>query len=332
MALSFSLDRQDFINSLDPMGSIGLALFNNMICSDPENGIMYRTEEAAKDAILEFWGVSQDDIGPGELYPDKDEAIASITGYNLAGAKELFNTAYDKAVELGIYDGNETVQICVGIPSQADFYNNGYEFLKNCWTKAVEGTKFEGKLEFVQDTTVGNEFADALRANTIDLLFGVGWTGSALNPYGLIGAYTQPDYQYDPSWNTSTAMMQFTIDGVTYEASVLDWTYAIEGETITIKNVATGETMDYSCGTADNRPVERVLLLAAIEGAVLRNYDMIPTHNQASASLLGHQVEYGVQEYVYGVGRGGIKYMTYNYTDEEWDAFVAEQGGILEYK
>ena len=29
---------------------------------------------------------------------------------------------------------------------------------------------------------------------------------------------------------------------------------------------------------------------------------------------------------------GGMKYMTYNYTDAEWDAFVAEQGGVLNYK
>ena len=333
MAISFSLNRQDFINALDPMGSIGLALFNNMICSDPENGIMYRTEEAAKDAILEFWGVDQDDIGAGKHYPTKDEAIASITGYNLEGAKELFNQAYDIAVESGIYNGTDTVQICVGIPSQANFYVDGYEFLKNNYTEAVKGTKLEGKLEFVQDATIGNNFSAALKGNQVDVLFGVGWTGSALNPYGLIGAYTYPSYQYDPAWDTSTAPMEFTTDdGETYSASVLDWTYAIEGDSILITNVVTGESKEYSCGNADNKPEERVRLLAAIEGAVLRNYDMIPTHNQASASLLGYQVEYGVQEYVYGVGRGGIKYMTYNYTDTEWDAFVSAQGGVLNYK
>ena len=32
------------------------------------------------------------------------------------------------------------------------------------------------------------------------------------------------------------------------------------------------------------------------------------------------------------MGRGGVKYMTFNYTDAEWDAFVAEQGGTLNYK
>ena len=338
MALSFSLDRQKFINTLDPMGSIGLALFNNMICSDPENGIMYRTEEAAKDAVLDFWGVSQDDIGPGKLYPSKDEAIASITGYNLAGAKELFNQAFDKAVEAGLYNGTDKVLINIGTPnSTAKFYSNGYEFLKNNYIEAVKGTKLEGKLEFVNDDTLGNGFADALRANTVDMLFGVGWTGSALDPYGLIGAYTYPDYQYDSAWDTGAADMEFTIGDTTYVATVLDWTYAIEGETIVIKNVATGEEVDYSCGAADikknpERQAERLNLLAAIEGAVLANYDMIPTHNEASASLLSYKVNYGTEEYVYGVGRGGIQYMTYNYTDAEWSVFVSENGGTLNYK
>ena len=340
MALSFSLNRQDFIKALDPMGSIGLALYNDMICSDPENGVMYRNEDAAKDTILDFWGISQDDIGEGKMFADKDEAIASITGYNLDGAKELFNQAYDAAVEAGIYNGTDTIQICVGIPSQADFYTQGFEFLKNNYTEAVKGTKLEGKLDFIQDTTVGDNFSDSLKSNQTDMLFGVGWSGSALNPFGLIEAYTTKDYQYDAAWDTSKALMDFEIDGVVYTASVLDWTKAINGETIKIAPAGEvteeGAAKDYSCGTADAdadpaKKAERIRLLAAIEGAVLRNYDMIPTHNQASASLLGYQVNYGTEEYVYGVGRGGIQYMTYNYTDAEWDAFVKSQNGVLKY-
>ena len=31
------------------------------------------------------------------------------------------------------------------------------------------------------------------------------------------------------------------------------------------------------------------------------------------------------------MGRGGIAYAKYNYTDAEWTAYVAEQGGELQY-
>jgi hypothetical protein len=131
-------------------------------------------------------------------------------------------------------------------------------------------------------------------------------------------------------------MMEFEINGVLYKASVLDWTSAIEGDSVKIMNVETGESIDYVCGTAQvkadpAKQTERILLLAALERSVLNNYDMIPTHNEASASLLGYQVEYGTQEYVYGVGRGGIQYMTYNYTDVEWAEYLEEQGGVLKY-
>jgi len=76
----------------------------------------------------------------------------------------------------------------------------------------------------------------------------------------------------------------------------------------------------------------RLTALGALENAVLQNYDFIPLMGDASASLKGMQVEFYTEDEVFPMGRGGVKYMTYNYTDAEWEAFVAEQGGTLNYK
>ena len=338
MALSFSLDRKAFNLACDPTGNSAFAVFNNMICSDPENGTMYRTEEIAKDVILEFWGISQDDIGAGKLYADKDEAIDSITGYNLEGAKELFNQAYDKAIAEGLMTETDVIEICIGLPSAtAKFYVNGYDFLTKCWTDAVKGTKLEGKLTFTKDDTIGNGFSDALKINQVNLLFGVGWQGSSLNPYGLVGAYTWPQYQYDPSWDTSSEMLEVTLDGVTYTATVLDWTNTLAGDgpieiaVVGEDGMPTDETIVFNGNTSC--PAEhRLAVLGSLEGAILRTYDLLPLNNESSAALKGMQIKYYTEEYVYGVGRGGIKYMTYNYTDGEWDAFVKSQGGEINYK
>lgn len=339
MALSFSLNRKEFNLACDPTGNNAFAVFNNMICSDPENGVMYRTTEYAKDVLLEFWGINPDDIGEGKLYADKDEAIDSVTGYNLDAARQLFNQAYDKAIAEGLMSATDVVEICIGLPSAtAKFYTNGYTFLTNCWTKAVEGTKLEGKLTFTKDDTIGNKFSDALEINQVNLLFGVGWQGAQLNPFGLIEAYTTPQYQYDVSaWDTSTDTMDFEIEGVTYRASVLVWTEIINGVKREIGALdadgnLTTDTINYSCGLNDNAPEDRLRLLAALEGAVLRTYDLLPLNNESSAALKGMQIKYYTEEYVYGVGRGGIKYMTYNYCDCDWDAFVASQGGTLNYR
>ena len=51
---------------------------------------------------------------------------------------------------------------------------------------------------------------------------------------------------------------------------------------------------------------------------------MLPLDDESSAALKGKQVEYYTEDYIYGVGRGGIKYMKYNYSDKEWKEFVAQ--------
>ena len=47
------------------------------------------------------------------------------------------------------------------------------------------------------------------------------------------------------------------------------------------------------------------------------------------------KIKYGTEEYVFGVGRGGVKYMTYNYSDAEWAEFVkanVDSNNQLNYK
>ncbi len=363
MALSFSLDRAAYSLALDPTGAVAKALFGNMIISDPNTGTAYRTTEEAKDTILAFWGLT-DEVGEGKEYATKDEAIASITGYDPAGAKKMFEAAYEQAVEEGfisaaaIESGKWEVQIMIGKPSEADYYNNGYEFLKQTWTEGVEGTSLEGHIEFVQSGILGSStFADKLRACEVDVLFGVGWTGSALNPYGLINAYIDPDYQYGPAWDTAAYSVDITVqdsegEDVTLRASAREWGLALdegknEFSAIDVSTLdpsdpsveGTKVTIDLSVVGADQEgaagqivATNRLRVLAALEGATLEQYMTIPVNADASASLKAMRVKFYTEEYVFGVGRGGIKYQTYTMNDAEWAAYIAEQGGTLNYK
>lgn len=332
MALSFSLDRMAFCLATSPVNNAAFGVFSSFIVADAENGITYRSTDQAKNVLVEFWGLS-DAIGEGKTYATVDEAIASITGYNPTMGKEYFDKAYDAAIAAGMMSETDVVEIKIGLPnSTSSFYANGYEFLVNNYTEAVKGTKLEGKLTFTKDDTLGNGFSDALKNNTVDMLFGVGWTGSALDPYGLIEAYTAPSYQYDDSYNFDAVDLTIEIDGVEWTASALDWTYALGGADITIVD-ADGNEETYNAGSASGVPqATRLVILAALEGAVLETYNMIPLIDDSSAALKGMQIKYYTEEYIYGVGRGGIKYMTYNMTDAEWEAFVAENNGVLNYK
>ena len=341
-ALSFAVDRVQFCLNCDPTGKPSKSVFNGLIISDPENGTTFRSNEEAKDVVLAFWGLA-DEVGEGKRYATKDEAIASITGVDIAQAKEKFTEAYNKAIEAGLMDADDVVELKIGVPSQAEFYVKGYDYLENCWKKAVEGTPLEGKLTFTKDDTIGNKFADALKTNKVDVLFGVGWTGAALDPYSLVSAYTDPAYQYDPGINYTAVTKEIFFDSIvdvegkewkniTLSASIDDWSNnALAGNDIVCAVVGTeGDTVTINAGT-DCPLATRTKILCAIEGAILEQYTMLPLDDDASAALKGKQIKYYTEEYISGVGRGGIKYMTYNYSDQEWKEYVASKGGILDY-
>ena len=333
MALSLGIDRSAFILATNPSATPAFALYGNTIVGNPETATFYRSTEAAKKVIVDFWGLS-DEIGQGKMYATMDEAIESISGYNLEMAKEYFNLAYDKAIAEGLMDENDVVEIIIGLPATRPAYVNGYEFIVNNYTEAVKGTKLEGKLTFKQDATIGDAFADALRNNQVDMLFYVGWNGVEFDPYSLMEAYVSNTYQYDPSWDSKAAMVDIEIGGQSYTASAYDWYKAMNNTPITAVKTGTEETAElvFPYSMDEEKASQRLDVLAALENVVLQNYDFIPMTTDASAKLKGMQIEYLTEDEIFPMSRGGIRYMTYNYTDAEWDAFVAEQGGTLNYK
>ncbi len=329
-AISFGLDRSAFAAATSPLNAPSFGLYSNQHIVDPETGIGYRSTEQAKDVLVKFWGL-EDDIGEGKLYADKDAAIAALTGYQPDAAKEKFDEAYDKAIAEGLMDEDDVVEITIGIPNpEASFYNSGYEFIVKNYTELVKGTKLEGKLTFNRDDTVGDSFSDALKSNQVQLLFGVGWSGMELNPYGLMQAYVSPTYQYDAITDFTSINITIDIDGKGYTTSAYNWYKIINGDTVEIFDEE-GNGMEFSCGATSGKIDLRLFILSKLEETVLMNYNFIPAIGDAGATIKGMQLKYYHEEYMFGMGFGGIKYMTYNYTDAEWDAYVESKGGNLDY-
>ena len=153
--------------------------------------------------------------------------------------------------------------------------------------------------------------------------------------YAKAGGVTaiQWDSQKIPGnyWGDSSKL---SVGGVTYTATAHDWYESMQGNTITATITGTTETaqLAFPYSTNAEEAQMRIEVLAGMENAVLMNYNFIPLMGDSSASLKGMQIEYYTEDQVFPMGRGGVKYMTYNYTDAEWTAFVAEQGGVLNYK
>ena len=330
-AMAYGMNRTEFSLATMPTCTPTFGLLSSQHIVDTATGVGYRSTEIAKQVLADFWGVSGD-IGEGKLYATLDEAVDAITGYNPELAKQKFNEAYDKAIAEGLMDEDDTVQICIGLPSAtSSVYNNGYEFIVNNYTELVKGTKLEGKLTFTRDDTIGDNFGGALRDNQVDMLFYVGFSGSELNPYYLMEVYCDGgNLQYDPCIDYSAVDLTIELDGTEWTAKVTDWFKIMNGTACTI-TAADGTTKEYSCGSADNDSEARLQILGSFEGAIMMNYDFIPLSGDSSAQLVGQQVQYHSEEYLYGVGFGGIKYMTYNYNDAEWADYVASQNGVLDY-
>ena len=74
-----------------------------------------------------------------------------------------------------------------------------------------------------------------------------------------------------------------------------------------------------------------MFIFANLEKAVVTSYQCIPLWSETECSLFSQKLNYATLDYNIMYGYGGLRFMTFNYTDAEWDAYVAAQGGTLKY-
>lgn len=139
------------------------------------------------------------------------------------------------------------------------------------------------------------------------------WGGAAMDPYSMTQCYADPtmlnEYGFDPYSD-----LTITVDGQEITKSFYDWYIA----------VTTGE---YARAESDIK----LQILAGFEEGFLETYVCTPIYYRTAASLMSRKVVNATEEYVQLVGFGGIAEMTYNYTDAEWAAYVAENNNSLTY-
>ena len=322
-AMSLSLDRADYAFKCTTSSLAGFGIFNSMHYYDVANGGVYRNTDEAKQVLCDTYAVDVNDFG-GDL----DKAVASITGYNLEEARKLVEEAYQKALADGNISATDKVVLTFGTAEDSESVRRHYDYLSNAWIKMCEGTSLEGRIEFEFNASFGSKWATDFRAGAYDICMG-GWSGAAWNPGYFLLAYLDPGYMYSTAWDTSSHMMTFTMKGVgengadiTDTMSLMDWYSCLNGL----------EGCKYDFSEAALKEEQRLQLIAALEAQVLQQYYTVPMLNSFSASLLSYKVDYITYEYNTFMGYGGLKYMKYNYTDEEWAAEVEAQNNQLDYK
>ena len=311
-ALSLSINRADFAAETTTSSLQGFGLYNSMHYYDVANGKAYRESDAAKKVLCEIYNVDY------TQYATLDEAVDAITGYDIDAARALVTEAYNDALAAGKISATDKVVITMGSGAINEVVQRRFDYITEAWKELVKGTPLEGRLE-TEVKDFGSAWANDFCAGKYDVCMG-GWTGAAWDPGYFLLAYLSPSYMYSAAWDTSSQQMTFTMMGEEYTMSLMDWYNCLNGA---------GEH-DWSSNALSEE--ERLPLIAALEKEVLKVYYTVPLYNNFSASLLSYKVDYITYTYNTFMAYGGMKYMTYNFTDAEWAEQVAEANGEFDYK
>lgn len=319
-AFSLAIDRAEYVTST-PAYKPAYSLMNNLYYYDVWNNpnSNYRNSEPAKQAIVDLYGV---EYGEGKAYATLDEAYASINGYNLTEAKDLMKAACEELVASGDYTEGADIHIKVAYSKGAIQSDEQAQIaLMNKYINAaVEGSGF-GKVELEAVGNLEDRYGD-VPAGKYAIGYGA-WGGAAFYPFRNMQVYCDPD-QYDineaADWDpkTETLNIKFTYGDTAFDDTMTwqAWSNCM---------LSGGKYAD-----ADNEIKLRIT--AAMEKAYLDKYYRIPLCGTTAAFLLGYQVSYYTETYNIMYDFGGFRLLKFNYTDAQWDKYVKDHGGVIDYK
>ena len=339
-ALSLAFDKDAFAAAISPARSGAFSVIGAYDIWNPTTGEKYRDTEIAKAALAEYYGFTKQEDGSWKLASSErsytlDEAVKAITGYDPETAKEYFLLAYQEQLDAGKISATDKIEIEYALSSQSSFIDKTLNYLNEQINKVLEGTVLENRVSITQSAPVGNEWSTKLREGTSQTAL-CGWSGGMLDPFGTMLYYVYPEN--DPYaelwWDTTTETATMTLPvgeggaDVSITMTLEEWGLCLNGDAITVD----GKT--YNFGYEQIADEVRLTILANLEKEILATNYYIPMLQDGSGFLLTQKVNYalGPDDYNAVLGRGGIAYMTFKYTDAEWEAYVAsQQNGTLKY-
>ena len=315
-AFSLSVDRAEFVTAT-PGYKPAYALMNNLyfydVYNDPNSS--YRGSDEAMQAVCNLYNV---EYGEGKAYATLKEAYDSISGYNLTEAKALMKTACDELVADGLYTAGEDIVIRIGWAKAAlqSSDNNQIALMNKYINAAAEGSGF-GKITLEGIGSIEDRYGD-VPAGEYAIGYGA-WGGAAFYPFRNMQVYCD-NQQYEINeaacWDPTNEKLTLNVEGEDVTMSWQEWSNALIG---------TGKF-----AASDNKT--KLAVTAQLEELYLKKYYRIPFCGTTICSVLSYKNSYYTEDYNIMYGFGGMRLMSYNYTDAEWDAFVADQGGTLSYE
>lgn len=296
--ISLALNRADFV-AQKGWGTPMFGYYNNNFIYDVDTGATYRSSEEAIETLKTFYGVS-----------DVDE----ITGYDLEAARASLLAGYEQALADGEVRETDTFVFDYPTWTNDTTYVMEVNFIQNSLDAATAGTALEGRITV--NMVVSENYYDMLDSGEYDFCTS-GWNGDDYDPYSfmqyfLTDSSTPQTYLgFDPESET----LEIEFNGAKETHTFYEWYDLLcNGEYSLLDNTVRNE------------------ILAALELALLNKYRDCPFYSTSSAQLLSQKIKYPTYEPVCGSDLGGIRCMTFNYTDTEWEAYCKENNYQLNYQ
>ena len=327
-AISLAMDRADFAAQATPAYKPAYYLLNYLYYYDIENDAnsQYRNTTEGMEAVLNLYGI---EYGEGKTYATVEEAYNAVTGYDVEAARALFQAVYEQAVADGNYTDGQAINItCMCSASSALTADDTrqQDLLNEYMAEATKGTGFEGKITFTFKCGSTSRYED-VALGRVEMIRGA-WGGAAFYPFSTIRVYCEPDYMggvtaihescgWDPTTETLSVTADFDGDGTeeTLTDTFQNWGKSINGG-----------------GAYDGNAEVSMKILSALETGILGAYQCIPWSTETACDLYSQQIHYATLNYNIMYGYGGIRLMTYNYSDQAWAEYVSSQGGTLNYE
>lgn len=312
-------DKAALCSTISPARTGAYGIIGNTYVINPATGETYRESDAAKEVLCEYYGVK---YGEGETYETLDEAVDSITGFDANLAKQYLVKAFEEEIAAGNLTDKQTVIIDYSGDSSA-FIDKTLNYMTEQVNKILAGTGYENRIKFTVTANAGDQWSDFIKDGSRDACL-CGWTGSRMDPFGLPELYIDTNRAYDAAWadNTNTKLT-ITVEGEDITLTMDQWQKALQG------NVQKVDGVEYNFGHGKASVETRTYILSRLELAILETGSYIPMMQNAGLSLRSAKAHFANSEYNALLGWGGITYLTYDYDDAQWYAFVKSMNNDL---
>ena len=311
-AFSLALDREEFCAEYTASHEPGFGLLNYMYCYNPFTGELYRDSDPAKKAIVDLYDI---EYGEGKDYATLDEAYDAITGYDPKKATELMKSAAATAIADGLWDGTSDIVLDFRVYSSDEIYVKMFNFFDASLKAVCVGTPFEGKISLKM--TEDPDYYETMYSGNATIIFTT-WGGAAMSPFTMLyqcycDAADGSGNQMEVGFETENVMVKLTVGGKELETSLQNWAHWCNGDAVDVIDSKLGKFADYTYP-------ERCEVFAALENTYLESFVTAPMYYRNGASLLSRKLEWAAEDYLQIVGRGGLRFATYNYDDAGWNA------------